>query len=170
MKTNRFVLCLRGLALLALFIVVPARAADGFYFGATGMLASSGAPGFDDAINAGAVLGYEFINVGVGDIAIEGSFTTSVSKGETGANQKWSLDTLSGYGVLRSAGPIYLKGKAGFTSWEFDTPGAGRDGTDFSWGLGVGFSFAIGQLEFEYTEIADDIDFYGVTLNIKTPK
>ena len=54
MKTNRFVLCLRGLALLALFIVVPARAADGFYFGATGMLASSGAPGFDDAINAGA--------------------------------------------------------------------------------------------------------------------
>jgi len=31
--------------------------------------------------------------------------------------------------------------------------------TDFSWGLSVGFSFAIGQLEFEDSQIVDDFDF-----------
>lgn len=155
---------------LAVVGAVPAKAADGFYFGAVGALASNDAPGFDDAINAGVRLGHEFAGIGIGDIAIEGSYTTSVSDGDLPGGGKWSMDTLSGFGVFRSAGPVYLKGRAGITYWDMDAAGASSDGADFSWGLGVGFSFGLGQLEFEYSRIQEDVDFFGIALNIKTPK
>jgi len=162
---------LRGVLSVVLMLFAAAgHAADGFYFGAVGALTKNSAPGFDNAINAGLVLGYEFLGVGVGDIAIEGVYTTSVRDGDLIGSNNWSADTLSGFGVFRSAGPIYLKAKAGLTNWDVKTSGTKTDGTDFSWGLGLGFSFALGQLEFEYSKIQDDINFYGITLNIKTPK
>jgi len=145
------------------------QAADGFYFGAVGAMAKNSAPGFDNAVNVGLVLGYEFMGIGIGDIAIEGAFTTSVRDGDLLGNNNWNVDTLSGFGVFRSSGPIYLKAKAGFTNWDLEAAGVSADGTDFSWGLGLGFSFSLGQIEFEYSKIQDDINFYGITLNIKTP-
>lgn len=163
---------LRRIVVLCLIFLcgASARAADGFYFGAVGALAGNDLPGFDDAVNAGIRLGHEFAGIGIGDIAIEGSYTTSVSDGDLPGGGNWSVDTFSGFGVFRSAGPIYLKARAGATRWDIGGSGQSRNGTDFSWGLGLGFSFGLGQLEFEYTKIEQDIDFFGIALNIKTPK
>ncbi len=144
------------------------QAADGLYLGGQGGLMSYDRPGFDDSVNAGFTLGYEFLGVGIGDIAVEGVYTTTVDEGDKLLGD-WGIDTLALYGVMRTAGPIYLKAKAGVLNEDIDAGPESRDDTGFSGGLGIGLSIGIAQLEFEYTRIEKDIDFVGLAINIKTP-
>jgi hypothetical protein len=153
----------------ALSLGAPGYAADGLYLGAEAGVVERDVAGFDDAANAGIRIGYEFQSIGIGDLSIEGSYTDSISDGDLPAGAKWSMKAFSGYGVLRTAGPIYLKGRAGFSAWDVDAGAASDDGTDFSYGLGAGLSFGIAQLEIEYTVLQDDIKYYGAALNIMTP-
>ena len=153
----------------ALFLAAPGHAADGLYLGAEAGVVERDVTGFDDAANAGIRIGYEFQGIGIGDLAVEGSYIDSISDGDLPAGDNWSMKALSGYLVLRTAGPIYLKGRAGFSYWDVDAGAASDDGTDFSYGLGAGLSFGIAQLEVEYTVLEDDIKYYGVALNIMTP-
>jgi opacity protein-like surface antigen len=144
-------------------------AADGLYLGAEAGVLERDVAGFDNAVNAGIRIGYEFQNIGIGDLAIEGSYIDSVSDGDLPAGGEWSMKAFSGFVVLRTAGPIYLKGRAGFSAWDVDAGAASADGTDFSYGLGAGLSFGVAQLEIEYTVLEDDLKYYGAALNIMTP-
>jgi len=157
------------LMLGALGVTLPAQAADGWYLGLTGGLMDNDRGGFDDALNGGVILGYEFTSVGIGDLAVEGLYTTTLDEGDAPRGRDWELGTWGAYGVFRSAGPIYIKAKGGVLHTDFEVGSASNDDTEFSAGLGVGFTLGVGQLEFEYTRVDDDIDFLSVALQLKTP-
>ena len=167
MTKHLFAFLLMGLGTIT--FPVSSYAADGFYIGLAGGVMDNDRSGFDQAVNAGVTLGYEFLGVGIGDIAIEGTYTATVDNGDAPGAQEWEIETLAAYGVFRTAGPVYLKAKAGAVSNDIEIGPRSDDDTEFSAGLGVGFSVGIGQFEVEYTEIEDDVDFISLTLNFKTP-
>ncbi len=111
--------------------------------------------GTDNPTNVGVTAGYE-LGVLAGDLGIEGEYTTSVNKGSTPSGRDLNVDTAALYAAFRSAGPIYLIAKAG-GAW-IDRTGRGSD-TGASYGVGVGFSLALLDLELEYTRIHNDVDF-----------
>lgn len=165
MKTKQKVVAL-GLLML---VAHSALGADGLYLGVSGGVMDHNESGYDNATNLGARIGYEFLNVGLGDLGVEGEFTGTVSDGTFPVAANWSVNTFSGFGVLRTAGPVYIKGRAGLTYWDLSTMGVSRDGVDFSYGLGLGISIGLAQLEFEYTKLGGDNNYYGVSLNLLTP-
>lgn len=154
---------------MGLGAAAPAPAADGLYLGLTGGVMDNDRRGFDEAVNGGVILGYEFLSVGFGDLAIEGVYTSTLDEGDAPRGREWEVDTWGAYGVFRSAGPIYLKAKGGVLHTDLEVGRASDDDTEFSAGLGVGFSLGLGQLEFEYTRIDDEIDFLSAALQLKTP-
>ena len=155
-----------GAMLVATLIGVPAAAlADGWYLGVKGGQVMPDPDGFGDATNVGVVLGYDILDVGFGDVSLEGDLTTTMDKGSTPGNSEWEMDTFGGYAVFRTAGPMYLKAKGGFTRTEFQTNNFEDSETDASVGVGLGFSIGLAQLEIEYTEIEDDFDFLSLTVN-----
>ncbi len=158
------------LALAAGLLSWPTFAADGLYLGVTGGVVTNDRSGFDNAVNGGVLVGYEFLDLKIADLAAEGVYTTTLSEGDvSGVPGDWDVDTIAAYGVLRTVGPIYLKGRAGVARSKAQTSVRSYDNTDFSAGLGAGFSVGIAQFEFDYTFVSDDLSFIGLTLNIKTP-
>ncbi|MDH3689821.1 MAG: porin family protein [Gammaproteobacteria bacterium] len=156
--------------LAAILIPIPSHAADGFYIGAVGGIMDNDRSGFDDAINAGVTLGYEFLGVGIGDIAVEGTYTATINDADAPRGQgDWEIDTLGVYGVFRSAGPVYFKAKGGLVSADISVGRSSDDDTEFSAGLGFGFSVGIAQFELEYTNVDDNVDFISVAILFATP-
>lgn len=151
----------------ALFVGAP-RAADGLYIGAQAGAMNNDASGFDDSTNVGVILGYEFLNAALGDIAIEGGYSNTVDKGNA-LGGDWEIETFAAYGVFRSAGPLYIKAKAGALRSNIKALAGSNTSTDFSAGVGGGFSLGIAQLEVEYTRIKEDVDFLSLTVNFMTP-
>ena len=126
--------------------------------------------GFDDAINAGILVGIPINQVEVGSFAAEAELTLTLVDGELPGGSDWDILTLAGYGVYRSKGPIYFKGKAGLVMWDFNRSGFGGsyDEIDLSVGIGGGMKLnAKTALELEYTVIESDIDFlsFGFKMN-----
>ena len=82
----------------------------------------------------------------------------------------FDTDSNAIYGVYRSEGQIYFKGKAGLSY--IDTEGksaAARQShsdTDLSAGLGVGLDLSPVTIEAEYTYLAEDIDLYTIGVNV----
>lgn len=159
--------------LLALLIcsslsISTAHAADGLYLGVQAGFMNNSRSAFDDSSNLGVILGYEFLNVALGDIAIEGGYTNTVDKGSAPGGD-WEIETLAAYGVFRSAGPLYIKAKAGVLRSDIKVLSGSSESTEFSAGLGGGFSVGIAQFEVEYTRIEEDVDFISLTVNLMTP-
>ena len=144
------------------------HAADGLYVGVQAGSMNHDGSGFDSANNLGVVLGYEFLNVALGDIAIEGGYTNTVDKGNAPVGE-WEIETLAAYGVFRTAGPLYLKVKGGLLRSNIKEPMQSNTSTEFSGGIGGGLSVGIAQLELEYTRIEEDVNFVSLTLNLMTP-
>lgn len=144
------------------------HADDGLYVGVQAGSMNHDGSGFDGANNLGVVLGYEFLNVALGDIAIEGGYTNTVDEGNTPVGD-WEIETLAAYGVFRTAGPLYLKVKGGVLRSNVKESLQSNTSTEFSGGIGGGFSVGIAQLELEYTRIGEDVDFISLTLNLMTP-
>ncbi len=124
------------------------------------------ASGVDDAVNLGILVGMTLNEVQAGSIAVEGELTTTVIDGDTGGGD-WDVTTLAGYGVFRSNGPLYFKGKAGLVYWDanFDFgPFSGSD-DDINISFGVGGGYKISDktaLELEYTILDSDLDFLSI--------
>ncbi|HEC20247.1 MAG TPA: hypothetical protein ENI97_13015 [Gammaproteobacteria bacterium] len=138
--------------LLSVIMVAPATA-GGLYFGAkTGPMIVDSSMVKTDPTNVGVMVGYE-LGVVVGDLALEGEFTTSTSDGEYKSGfGKFNLDTIAAYLAFRTAGPIYLKAKGGFLQVDED----GSSDTGASYGVGVGLGVGIVQVELEYTQTSVD--------------
>ena len=149
-------------------LVSTLHAADGLYLGVQAGAMNNDRSGFDDSINLGAVLGYEFLNVVLGDIAIEGGYSNTVDQGNAPGGD-WEIETLGAYGVFRSAGPIYIKAKAGVLRSDIKATSGTNESTEFSAGIGGGFSLGIAQFEVEYARIEEDVSFLSLTLNFMTP-
>ncbi len=139
--------------LLGLVIATPASA--DWYFGAkTGPLIVDSSTVKDDAINTGVMVGYD-MSVVLGDLAVEGEFTTTTGDGKVkGTNANLSVDTSAVYLAFRTAGPVYLKAKGGYMQVSGDV----KDDSGASYGFGVGFGIGIAQLELEYTQTSLDPD------------
>jgi len=156
--------------LAAALLAGPAAAlADGWYLGAKAGLMATDANGFDDATNAGVVIGRDIIGLVAGDLSLEGEYTTTVDEGSGFGTSDWEIDTLGGYAVFRSAGPAYLKAKGGIVRSDVSVGSFSQTSTDPSAGLGVGFSLGVAQLELEYTRIDGDdadVDFISLTVNL----
>lgn len=139
------------LASLGLGLVATPAAAD-MYFGAkTGKMLVDG---LSDPTNASVMLGYE-LGILAGDLGIEGEIGTSIDDGSDGTE----IDTVAAHLAFRSAGPLYLIAKAGMAWVDISGPGFSDDETSASYGIGLGFSIGLLQLEAEFTRLHDDIDY-----------
>ena len=148
------------LLIIAVSISTPVMA-SGLTFGAkTGPMRLDG-PGIkDDPTNAGVTVGTE-LGLVLGDIGVEGEFTTTMKDGKTTGtpSSNIDLDTMGIYATYRSPGFLYLKARTGFVRWDANVGNYSEDDTVTSMGIGLGFSLGILQIELEYTEIDEDIDF-----------
>lgn len=146
--------------LLGLVTAAPASA-DWFFGAKTGPLIFDSSFIKDDAVNTGVMVGYD-LGVVLGDLAVEGEYTTTTGDGEfEGAGGKFDVDTTAVYLAFRTAGPIYLKVKGGYLQVDGDVD----SDSGASYGAGVGFGIGIAQLELEYTQTsldAADVAFVSV--------
>lgn len=139
--------------LLGLLVAAPASA-DWFFGAKTGPLIVDSSAVKDDAMNTGVLVGYD-LNVVMGDLAVEGEYTTTTGDGKvkvTGTT--FSVDTTALYLAFRTAGPIYLKAKGGYMQVSGDV----NSDSGVAYGLGVGFGIGIAQLELEFTQASLDPD------------
>jgi len=150
--------------LIILLSFYTSLAHSAFYFGVkVGEMKISDDMPFDDATSTGIILGANMQDSG---LAIEGELTTTISAADhkTISGAELDIYTLALYGVYRSSGNFYFKGKGGLvyeylsvSSFAFPL-----EGEDLGLSLGAGGGFRIGQdtlLELEYTIIESDIDF-----------
>ena len=161
-------------ALVILFLVAsPLAAANQFYVGFKGGLMKPDAGGYDDAVNGAVLLGFEFLDLDVGSIAIEGEYTDTVSEGDAtfgGIHGEWEIETYAIYGVFRTRGTLFFKGKIGYLHEDVSSTvgGFGATGSDSGLSLGIGAGLRIGNhgsIELEYTIIEEDVDYLSVGLN-----
>jgi len=157
------------LTLLLSSLPVVGKAADGLYLGLSGGIMDNDSSGFDDGVSGGVALGYEFRGITIGDLAIEGLFTQSVTDADAPNGQDWEIETVGLYGIFRSAGPVYFKGKAGLQSIDIEIDRKSDDELEFSVGAGLGFSTGIFQFELDYTRVEDQINYIALQVNLKTP-
>lgn len=147
------------LALSSLVMASPA-AANGWIFGANTGMMDVDVPGVSNPTNIGLMAGYE-IGVGVGDIAFEGEITRTLSPGSfLGADVEVETEAL--YVALRTAGPVYFKGRLGTLQEEVRIGSTSGSETGSSVSLGVGFSLALVQLELDMTVVEEDVTYFSV--------
>ena len=151
------------LALVGLVMAAPAAAGE-FIFGVkTGTVVVDDSSVKTDPTNIGIMVGYEQSLV-LGDFAIEGELTTTTNKGELkSGGGKFKADTKALYAAFRSAGPFYLKAKAGFL--QIDNEGNTDSGA--SYGVGLGFGVGVAQLELELTRTAVDPEITFLSLGLQ---
>ena len=142
---------------LVISLFAPITYADGLTFGAKTGPMMIDRSGFDDPINAGIAIGSE-LGVVLGDLGIEGEFTTTMNKGSDPFNKDISIDTIAAYATYRSPGIVYLKARGGFLRWDSE----GENDTNPSLGIGLGFSLAVVKIEVEYTQVDKHINFLSV--------
>jgi outer membrane immunogenic protein len=136
------------------------------YFGLKAGLMDADAGGFDESTNLGLVLGYDLHRDANGALSLEGEYNNTIDKGDVPGGD-WKVETLGVYGAYRTAGELYLKAKAGVVREDVKVKGgsngiAGKD-TEFSYGVGAGLNIQRQSgLEFEFTAIEEDINFYSV--------
>lgn len=156
---------LAAIAGLSLFLLARQASAE-FIIGVKGGLADYDEVESDKGINTSLLLGYEFLNLALADLAIEGEISKSVTDGERMTGQAIGLNTKGIYTALRTAGPVYFIGRVGYASTEIDGSPQLEDDTGTSTGIGIGFSGGI-RFELELTRykyFAQDIQY--LTLGI----
>ena len=147
-------------AFVALSVAAPVQAADNLaYFGFKAGLMDADASGHANPLNVGALFGYQFFDEPHGSGAVEGEFTTTLTKGDKDGGGKWGVDTLAVYFAYRTAGDVYFKGKAGVANQHISGTDRVPDGSTFAFGVGVGWKASRkAGIELEGTAF-DDLKF-----------
>ena len=149
-------------ALAAVTLAAPVRADLGPYFGVKAGYMDADAPGHKEALNLGGLFGYRFFEEPHGSGAIEGEATITVVDGDKNAGGDWDINTTAIYFAYRTAGEVYLKGKAGFLQQNIGGTSDVPDDTGLSFGFGVGWQATHkAGIEAEYT-VLDDVDFISI--------
>lgn len=151
---TRFILTISFLASCLFSHVVLAEG----YWGAKVTQIEVDNPAFDNAYNAGIIVGAEFGTLGSNNIvSLEGEFSTTVIKGDVSTSE-WDVQAFGLFAALRTGKDAYLKAKAGVVSWDLSvSPGTDTDDTALSYGFGGGFKLSSGHtLEIEYSVVEGD--------------
>lgn len=124
------------------------------------------AANFDEATNLGLYGGYQLHEDVNGRFAIEGEYTRSISDGDIPGGG-WDIETLALYGAYRTAGPWFLKLKAGYLDEDIGVSAGGSSiaGSDSGFSFGAGGGVRLGNkasFELEYTVIEEDVDFFSI--------
>lgn len=155
-------------ALITAFATSPAFAqgtpSDPLYFGIKAGRVDIDVSPFDSASNFGGYVGYLLSQDQNGSLFLEGEYTRSFNDGSVGAGE-WDMETLAAYVGYRTAGPWFLKAKAGYGWYDVNivnvAPGLGFDGseTNFTFGAGGGFRLDNNSgVELEYAYIDEDVN------------
>ena len=163
MKWKTF--CCTGVVLGSLLVMPSyAQSVSPWYLGLKVGWMELDAPSTDDATNLGLYGGYTLMEDTNGQFAVEAEYTRSISDGEVGS-AGWDIETISAFGAYRTAGPWFLKLKAGWTDIDLSTGSGGRsiNDSDFSFGAGGGVRLSNkAAFELEYTVIEDDVNFFSI--------
>lgn len=165
MKQHRYLLASAFAGCLAFSAAASAQDAP-FYLGVKVGSMDADFSGFDRAVNVGLNIGYELLRDTRGALAIEGEYTTTASDGDISGGGEWDADTLAVYAAYRTAGDLYVKGKAGYLNQDVKGTGGGAsnitsgDESGFSYGIGAGWRLdRKSALEIEYTVASDELKF-----------
>ncbi len=147
--------------------------AEGLYLGAKAGLVSVDDSAFDDALNAGVLIGYELPANDRLSWALEAELTTSVADGDFqafGVKGDWNIDTQALYGVMKFGDSLYGKVKLGVLREDVSASAGGvsADESDsgLAWGLGGGVRVNdYLDVEAEYSQIESDAAFISVGVN-----
>lgn len=129
-------------------ICAVAARADGWYLGASAGVVNTNSNGFDDATNAGLLIGYDVYTKDIFATSIETEFTTSVSDGNvkiSGTKGSWDVDTQAAYVAFRLGEKFYIKTRFGVLRSEISLDIAGNSLSDtdssMSWSGALGWMF-----------------------------
>jgi len=134
--------------LLALALGIPAQAGE-FIAGIKVGVVDIEASGFDPITTASLQLGYEFTDLLVLDVALEGEITRSLSDAD-GPGGDYSYEDAGIFASLRSAGPVYVIARAGLVDVRLEQDSGSSSDSGAAYGLGLGFSTGI-RWEIEWT-------------------
>lgn len=151
-------------AVLTTTLISATAQADEILVGAKAAMVDYDVQNSDAGINGTFTLGYEFLNLGAADLAVEGELSLPVLDTEIN-NVDRGFESLGVFAALRTAGPVYFVGRAGLVNGEIDP---GTDDTEPALGAGVGFSGGGLRWEVEYTayEVENvDVDAISVGLS-----
>jgi hypothetical protein len=142
-------------AALALLLSMAAglAQAENWYLGASvGRMTTNlshydnNADGNDDAVNAGALLGYDVYTRGLAAFSLEGELTTTVAKGSAslgGSHDEWGINTQAAYLAMRLGDRLYMKVRYGVLHEDVSVKGGGNSHGDTdtggSWGAALGW-------------------------------
>ena len=137
--------------LLGAFLLAAAGCAaqaGGLYMGASAGVMDADIGGFDDATNAGVLLGYDVYTKEIFSISLEGELTTTVSDGDVefgGLKGDWDIDTQAAYVAARLGDTFYIKVRYGVARSDVsvsitDSTLNGND-TSGSWSGALGWMF-----------------------------
>lgn len=132
------------LAILA--VCATSVEAGGFYLGASTGIVDADVSGFDDAVNAGIIAGYDVYTRDIIAVSLEAEFTTTISDGDVeiqGYEGDWNIDTQAAYIAFRMGQRAYLKVRYGVVHNDVTVKVAGYKGSDSdtsgSWGGAIGW-------------------------------
>lgn len=153
---------------LGLLVAAPsyAQSYSPWYLGLKVGQMDADVSGFDEATNAGIYGGYTLHDDSNGRFAIEGEYTRSIADGDLPGGE-WDIETLAAYGAFRTAGPVFLKIKAGYLREDVSVSSGNFSvsGKDSGLSFGAGGGFRLGEkaaFELEYTVIEDDVNFFSI--------
>lgn len=137
-----------------------------WYLGLKAGWMDADASNFDEATNLGLYGGYTLHDDASGRFALEGEYTRTISDGDIPGGG-WDIETLAVYGAYRTAGPWFLKIKAGYLDEDISVSAGGSSiaGSDsgFSFGAGAGVRLSNkAAFELEYTVIEEDVNFFSI--------
>lgn len=119
-----------------------------FYLGASTGIMDANVSGFDDAVNAGVLAGYDVYTKEIIAVSLEAEFTTTVSDGDVkiqGNKGDWDLDTRAAYIAVRGGQRAYMKVRYGVVYNDLTVKVAGfrinETDTSGSWGGAIGWMF-----------------------------
>lgn len=122
--------------------------AEGWYLGASAGLMDNDVSGFDDATNAGLLVGVDVYTREIFSLSLEAEATTTVSDGDVdiGAfSGDWDIDTQAAYVAARLGERFYVKVRYGVIREDVSVDIAGFSQSDSdtggSWGGALGWMF-----------------------------
>ena len=161
--------------LLMMGTVSITHAAGGWYLGPSAGIMNAGVSGFDDATNAGFLLGYEFFNLEQFHVSAETEFTTTISDGDVklgGQKGDWDIDTRSVYVAARVGDTWYMKVRFG-AAWSDVSAKAGgvsasNSDTSISWGGALGWNFdQHWAIQADGVMVDPDVNYWNLGVNYR---
>ena len=134
--------------LSALAFAAGTARAGGWYLGASAGVMDNNVPGFDQATNAGALLGYDVYTRDILAVSLEAEATTTVADGDLNVNGRqgdWDISTQAAYVAVRLGDPFYIKVRYGALREDISARLDGFSQSDSdsggSWGAALGWMF-----------------------------